>query len=149
MNIPDEKLNFSRFGGCPGEDPGIWDLRILGVLASQPRRKGGVSDFQRFPPPVEPAPRGWGWEARKCWGDRQILILVPLIRCCRSPQHFCASHPHPSCRAQIEPAQKRGRTWVLSLFKIGKKIRGSFFFKIKKKKSGGPPPTHNASEPGQ
>ena len=30
MNISDEKLNFSRFGGCPGEDPGIWDPGILG-----------------------------------------------------------------------------------------------------------------------
>ena len=27
--VIDDKLNFSRFGGCPGEDPGIlgsWDL---------------------------------------------------------------------------------------------------------------------------
>ena len=138
MNIPDEKLNFSRFGGSPGEDPGIlgsWDPGILGSVMTH--FEGPCLGFKWI---VEPAPRGWGWEARKCWGDRQILILVPLIRCCRSPQHFCASHPHPSCRAQIEPAQKRGRTWVLSLFKIGKKIRGSFFLKLKKKSQGVHPP---------
>ena len=44
MNIPeafqlviDDKLNFSRFGGCPGEDPGIrfwrfWEFMISGGL---------------------------------------------------------------------------------------------------------------------
>ena len=56
--VIDDKLNFSRFGGCPGEDPGIlgsWAGWLAGwpeifFFASQPRRKGGSAiskDFQR------------------------------------------------------------------------------------------------------
>ena len=123
MNISDEKWDFSRFGGCPGEDPGI-----LGVLASQPRRKGGGAIFKDFPP-VEPAPRGWGWEAPKCWGDRCFLALLKIsLGIPVTPALVCLPPPPPRMAALLRPkiGEEPG---CFPFLKMEKKSGGLFFIK--------------------